>query len=70
MTPFLNDHDRLRKQTPHHRLSLPRVLRYDLEDENSVEAAFYRYQLVAFILAFPIVFIIALALIEFGLGGK
>ena len=65
MTPFLNDHERLRDKTPHHRLSLPKVLRYDLEDEYSVEAAFYRYQLIAFVLAFP-----AMVIIAFVLGGR
>ena len=64
MSPFLHDHDRLRKQTPHHRLSLPRVLHYDLDDENSVEKAFLRYQLVALVVAFPMVIILIV------LGGK
>ena len=45
-------------------LSLPRVLHYDIDDEDSVEKAFLRYQLVALALAFPLVIILIV------LGGK
>ena len=48
----------------HFRLTLSRVLRYDLDDEYSVEKAFLCYGLIALALAFPLVIILIV------LGGK